>query len=360
MVGKNAWLKAQGFSARVAARMETARAVSTNAVYNSKWKLFAFYCKDRSIRPWAANGPVVAEFLTWLFEERKASVRTLRGYRSALGAALRNASGYDPGADEVLSQLMRGFLRSRPIKSRSLITWDISLVLRYLKSGKLGTTGRLSPKDLTLKLVFLLALATGKRRSELHALDKDIRLVNDEWKEVVLRPRPDFLGKTHFATGGAGTFSEITLKSIDSAESYTLQEKSLCPVTTLRIYQRVSREYRSEGQERLIISYVRGKADDIKKQTVSNYLKLLVQQAYLASASDNSVCQDFNMSAHDLRGIATSLKASKNVTMAEILQSGVWASPNTFITHYVKKFTCDELSSLCRLGPFVAAGTTIV
>ena len=360
MVGKNAWLKAQGFSERVTARMETARAVSTNAVYNSKWKLFAYYCKDRGIRPWSANGPVIAEFLTWLFEERKASVRTLRGYRSALGAALRNATGYDPGADEVLSQLMRGFLRTRPIKSRALVTWDISLVLRYLKSGKLSTTGRLSPKDLTLKLVFLLALATGKRRSELHALDQDVRLVNNEWKEVVLRPRPDFLGKTHFATGGAGTFSEIVLKSIDSAEGYTLPEKSLCPVTTLRIYQRVSREYRSEAQERLIISYMQGKTDDIKKQTISNYLKLVVQQAYLASASDESVCQDFNMSPHDLRGIATSLKASKNVTMAEILHSGVWASANTFITHYVKKFTCDELSNLCRLGPFVAAGTTIV
>ena len=359
VVGKNAWLEAQGFSERVTARMETARAVSTNAVYKSKWKLFAYYCRDRNIRPWSAKAPVVAEFLTWLFEERKASVRTLRGYRSALGAALRNATGYDPGADDVLSQLMRGFLRQRPIMSRTTIMWDIGLVLRYLKSGKLSTTGRLSPKDLTLKLVFLLALATGKRRSEIHALDQDIRLVNNEWDEVVLRPRPDFLGKTHFATGGAGTFSEIVLKSINSADGYTLEEKSICPVTTLRVYQRVSREYRSEGQERLIISYVQGKSDDIKKQTISNYLKLVVQQAYLDSASDESVCQDFNMSPHDLRGIATSLKASKNVTMAEILQSGVWASANTFLTHYVKKFTCDELSNLYRLGPFVAAGTII-
>ena len=122
---------------------------------------------------------------------------------------------------------MRGFLRARPIKSRTLITWDVGLVLRYLKTGRLSTTGRLSPKDLTFKLVLLLALATGKRRSELHALDKEVRLVNNEWNEVVLRPRPDFLGKTHFATGGAGTFSEIVLKSIDSAQGYTLPEKPL-------------------------------------------------------------------------------------------------------------------------------------
>jgi len=301
----------------------------------------------------------VADFLTWLFEERNASVRTVRGYRSALGAGLRNATGYDPGADEVISQLMRSFLRQRPIKMRSVISWDIGLVLNYLKSGKLGPTARLSPKDLTLKLVFLLALATGKRRSEIHALDMDVRKINDEWKEVVLRPRPDFLGKTHFATGGAGTFSEIVLTSIDSAAGYALADLSLCPVKTLQVYLRVSREYRDPGQERLVISFQKGKTDDIKKQTISNYLKLIVQQAYLASASDEAVCQEYKMSPHDLRGVATSLKSSKNVTMAEILASGVWSSANTFITHYVKKFTCDELSNLCRLGPFVAAGTVI-
>ena len=359
LVSKDAWLTSQGFSTKVAARLEDARGGTTNAIYASKWKLFTVYCTDRSMNPYAADSPCIAEFFTWLFETRKASVRTIRGYRSALGAKLRHSSGFDPGQDEVLSQLMRSFLHERPIKARTLIKWDVGLVLRYLKTGKLSATATLSPRDLTLKLVFLLALATGKRRSELHALDRVVGKVKNNWEAIVLRPRPEFLGKTHFATGGAGTFSEIVLPSIEKAPGFVIADLCLCPVRTLRIYLKESDKYRCDGQERLIISYMKNKLDDIKKQTVSNYLKLLVQQAYADSAKDPSVCQDFSMKSHDLRGIAASLKASKNATMGEILASGVWASASTFLTHYVKHFSRDELSDLFSLGPFVAAETII-
>jgi len=311
------------------------------------------------MNPYAADSPAIAEFFTYLFETRKASVRTIRGYRSALGARLRHSSGFDPGQDEVLSQLMRSFLHERPIKARTLVKWDVGLVLRYLKTGQLSSTGTLSPRDLTLKLVFLLALATGKRRSELHALDREVGKVRDNWDSVILRPRPEFLGKTHFATGGAGTFSEIVLPNIEKAPGFVLADLSLCPVRTLRIYLRESDRYRSEDQQRLIISYMKNKPDDIKKQTISNYLKLLVHQAYADSSKDHTVCQDYNMRSHDLRGIAASLKASKNATMGEILAAGVWSSASTFLTHYVKHFSRDDLSSLYSLGPFVAAESVI-
>ena len=359
LVSKDSWLTSQGFSTKVSARLEGARGGTTNAIYESKWKLFAAYCKERGMNPFAADSPCVAEFFTFLFENRKASVRTIRGYRSALGAKLRHSSGFDPGQDEVLSQLMRSFLRERPIKSRSLVKWDVGLVLRYLKTGKLSATATLSPRDLTLKLVFLLALATGKRRSELHALDRVVGKVTDSWDSIILKPRPEFLGKTHFATGGAGTFSEIVLPGIEKAPGYVIADLCLCPVRTLRIYLRESDKYRSEGQERLIISYMKNKLDDVKKQTISNYLKLLVQQAYADSAKNPAVCQEYSMKPHDLRGVAASLKASKNATMGEILNSGVWASASTFLTHYVKHFSRDELSNLYSLGPFVAAETII-
>ena len=359
VVGADAWLTSQGFSSKVSTRLATARSTPTNAIYDSKWKLFAGYCRDRGLNPYSADGPCVAEFLTFLFECRSASVLTIRGYRSALGSRLRHSTGFDPGQDETLSQLMRSFLRERPIKSKTLIKWDVGLVLRYLKTGKLGHTALLSPRDLTLKVVFLLALATGKRRSEIHALDREVGKVGDTWDAVRLRPRADFLGKTHFATGGAGTFSEIVVPAITAADGYELADLSLCPVRTLQIYLTESNKYRSEGQQRLIISYVKNKVDDIKKQTVSNYLKLVVERAYAASAGDVEVQQLYQMKAHDLRGIAASLKASRNATMGEILSSGVWQSASTFLKHYVKHFSRDELSNLYSLGPFVAAEKVI-
>ena len=43
--------------------------------------------------------------------------------------------------------------------------------------------GQLSDRDLTLMTVFLLALATGKRRSELHALSHDVRWIDAKYEQ---------------------------------------------------------------------------------------------------------------------------------------------------------------------------------
>ena len=44
-----------------------------------------------------------------LFDNRKLSPRTIQGYRSAIAVQLKAATGYDPGQDEFLSQLIKGF-----------------------------------------------------------------------------------------------------------------------------------------------------------------------------------------------------------------------------------------------------------
>ena len=57
-----------------------------------------------------------------------------------------------------------------------------------------------------MKAVFLLALATGKRRSELHALTQDVKWIRGDTTAMELTPHPDFVGKTHVATKALGTF----------------------------------------------------------------------------------------------------------------------------------------------------------
>ena len=63
------------------------------------------------------------------------------------------------------------------------------------------------------------------------------------------------------------------------------------------------------------------------------------------------------MSAHDLRGIATSVKALTSLSLRDLLQAGSWASPNTFLKHYIKDFTKNTVTGLHELGPFVTAGS---
>ncbi len=81
--------------------------------------------------------------------------------------------------------------------------------------------------------------------------------------------------------------------------------------------------------------------------------------AYMASAQRRVVCETFKMKPHDLRGIALSLKACSNVSMADILAAGVWSSVGTFLKHYVKEFTHNQLTKLYSLGPFIAGESVI-
>ena len=57
--------------------------------------------------------------------------------------------------------------------TKKVVDWDIRLVLEFFMTGKFASWSDVSPREATLKTVFLVALATGKRRSEIHALTRD-------------------------------------------------------------------------------------------------------------------------------------------------------------------------------------------
>ena len=59
--------------------------------------------------------------------------------------------------------------RDRPKSSRNLPKWDLSVVLNELTKAPFEPMKDTDLKHLTLKTASLLALASGKRRSEIHA-----------------------------------------------------------------------------------------------------------------------------------------------------------------------------------------------
>ena len=64
-----------------------------------------------------------------------------------------------------------GFKLERPHRPRTEVVWDVSVVLRFLQSDTCSAT-TVSSRWLTLKTLFLVALAAGKRRSELHPFER--------------------------------------------------------------------------------------------------------------------------------------------------------------------------------------------
>ena len=78
--------------------------------------------------------------------------------------------------DENLTRLLDSFHRDRPKGRRGIPSWNLSLVLHQLTKAPFEPLKEASLKHLTFKTVFLLALGSGKPRSEIHAwLHKNIR-----------------------------------------------------------------------------------------------------------------------------------------------------------------------------------------
>ena len=357
VVSREDRMRQMGFSDKVISRLDKARSASTRKHYKSQWDLFESWAVKNGLNPLDAGLPLLTQFLEYLFTVRKVGLRTIKNYRSAIAHYWKSSVGYEiPDADPVLKDLFRGFAREKPVSKKLVVDWDVYLVLQFLKSGKFENWGQVSDRWLTLKTTFLLALATGRRRSELHALTQNVRWVNGESKEVELSIHLDFVGKTHLTSKGPGSFRSVSLKALQEADG---QDLLLCPVRTLEAYLDRSKHYRSPGQHKLIIPYRRGSVKDLSKQTLSNYIKESVILAYQEQNPDSQAVRSLKIKPHSIRHVATSLSALRAVNMDEVLQAGTWASPNVFLKHYVQYFSTDHLSQLSRLGGFVAAGSVM-
>ena len=107
----------------------------------------------------------VADLLLYLFEDKKLQPSTIDGYRSAIADKLGNAT-VNISKDDNLTRLLESFHRDRPKGRRGIPSWNLSLVLHQLTKAPFKPLREASLKHLTFKTVFLLALGSGKRRSD--------------------------------------------------------------------------------------------------------------------------------------------------------------------------------------------------
>ena len=160
-------IKEQGFSEAVAARIEAPQRRSTRSVYEAKWTIFTKWCLSNQVDFRAPPLKAIADFLLYLFQDKKLQPGTIDGYRSAIADKLGNSS-INVSKDENLTRLLDSFHRDRPKGRRGIPSWNLSLVLHQLTKAPFEPLKESSLKHLTCKTVFLLALGSGKRRSEIH------------------------------------------------------------------------------------------------------------------------------------------------------------------------------------------------
>ena len=344
-------IRRQGFSEEVATRIEAPQRSSTRAVYKSKWAIFVKWCGSNQVDFRAPSLKQVADFLLYLFKERQLQPSTIEGYRTAIADMVGN----DPvhfGKDESLTRLLDSFHRDKPKGRRGVPAWNLSLVLHQLTKAPFEPMRKASLKHLTFKTVFLLALGSGKRRSEIHAwLYRNIRH-QENWSQVSLYPSPSFLSKNQLARDGPAAVAPVVIPALAPSLDRSLKEdKSLCPVRALRYYLDRTKDLRS-GKDLVFVSFRKSFQKDIVPATVSSWIKQTVLLCY--QLSDHEAQTIHQVRAHDVRAFAASKAFQGGVSLDQILSACHWKAHNTFTQFYLKDLSWAD-SELYHLGPVVAA-----
>ena len=209
---------------------------------------------------------------------------------------------------------------------------------------------------LTWKLAFLLLLASGSRRGEIHAIKRAGVYMASTGQYVTLSPSPQFVSKTRLRN--RESVKPIRIPSLKQVAGSDLpRERSLCPVRCLKEYLKRTKG-RAGKRKLLFLSTQANRKTDIKKPTLSSWVKNLIMYCY-RNPTDR-VAELTGFRTHDIRGIGTTLVYKGTPNMEDLLTAGTWKSDNTFLSHYLKDLSEVSAANLIRIGPIVAARKVVV
>lgn len=338
-------LRSKGFSKKAAQSIARARRPSSIKVYESKWNMFRSWCKDHDISSSRTSVTQIADFLLFL-GNKNLSVSTLKGYRSMLATVFRHR-GLDISNNQDITDLIKSFGTSKRSDAK-VVSWNLDVVLKWLMSEKFEPMDSASLRDLTRKTLFLVLLATAKRISEIHALDKRVGF---SASKAICSFKLFFMAKNETPSHPWPRSFEIpSLSELVGKE----QERFLCPVRALKYYLRRTKDIR--GPSDSLWCSVRNPLRPMSKNAMSFFIRDLISEAHSnISENDLKMCK---VKAHEVRAISTSLAYKRNLSLQDIVQATYWRCKSVFALHYLSQVQTvfDECSTL---GPFVVSGTVM-
>ncbi len=185
-------------------------------------------------------------------------------------------------------------------------------------------------------------LSSGVRRGELHALDHSKTRWSHDRNEVTLRPNPFFVAKTHAPDRPNTAFQGFTIKSLSAGLERSDPDRLLCPIRTLKFYLHRTQSIR-KGRTSLFLPLGKTQVSrGVHANTISSWIRKAVQLAYAAADQIPELRKLHNIRAHELRAIATSWDALKQISFSDILAACRWRTQTTFSDYYLRDLSCIE------------------
>ena len=345
-----AGLMEAGFSEEAAARAAKPQRQSSLSLYQSRWRIFCSWCNRREIDPYLSTVQQIADFLLFLFHVQGCVPTTVAGYRTAISQTRAPVDGLPIGLNPVLTNIIKNLRLEAPRTDNRVPEWELDVVLRALCEAPFEPPSWSSPegrKFCTLKTVFLLALATGARRSELHALSRSARDLILSDTGVSLKTLPGFLAKNQIPGHDPGPFVVKALSPFTGRDS---ADHLLCPVRMLKYYLHFTK---ATGKSGPLFQKLTGNGYP-KSQTISSWIKNLIRLIY------DKKGLSVQGHAHEVRRLAASWAYFSGVSTAAIVEAGRWRSSSSFTSFYLadvvrqrdgfyRPVPCIAMRALCRV-----------
>ena len=325
--------KAAGFSDEVSRLVAALRRPSTNRMYDDRWLRFARSAAGQGFDPLDLSAAQVASFLFTLFDTHGLYPQTVKGYRTCIGSVLNRTGKAQVVLHRTISDMITSMELLRPRAMPILPQWDLGIVLEALSKSPYEPLREASFKHLTLKTVFLLAMASAGRRSELHALRFDPNYIQFKLKGagVTLYFSPEFMRKNQ--------------------KPNQVNDPWYIPAAL------TGKPEARKDRCRLFVPIKDNNAGkELSASTISRWICTTIVDSH--AAIQNSNILPGSVKAHEVRAVATSFQLFNKVDIHFIMKAGRWSSGGTFTSFYLRDL-CPQADSLQRAGPIVAAGDII-
>lgn len=272
------------------------------------------FCIKEKTDPLQTTSAQVLAFFTELFET--VGYSALNTARASLSPLVSLTDGYNLGNHPLIIRFFKGAFNIKPPKPRYHITWDVKIVLDYLR--KLSPAKKLGLKELSMKTCMLLSLVSAQRQQTLHMLnvvDMDISV-----NSIIF-----FIHGLlkHSRPGNTGLSLECLAYPAD---------KHLCIYTYLLEYLQRTKVCR--GKETSLFISFQKPFHKVSKDTIARWLRFVMKQA--------GVDTD-RFKPHSIRSAAVSKANTANVPVSEILSRAGWKNEQTFQKFYNKPIAKTSL-----------------
>ena len=282
-------------------------------VYIKKWEKYAY---QRQVDPISPPLNVAVNFLANL-AETGSSYSAVATARSALSSYVTLPGGEAFGSCAIVKRLMKGVFECKPTFPKVCSTWDVNIVLKELESWY--PTEKLTLKELTLKLVMLIALCTGQRCQTLKALKITPKCMNLSDTKCV------FIIDTLLKQSRRG----VHLAPI---ELYKNDNPKVCVINTLKIYLDKTRDWRGDASKHLILT-LQAPHGCASTDTIARWLRWTLARAGVDTTQ---------FTAHSTRSASTSAARSLGVPIDNIMKAAGWSNVHTFKRYYQKEIKTDS------------------